>query len=171
LKKPARLLAAMLCAGALATLGALAACNGDGPAQQDYQPLVTFDSARARVLTAADTFVLRVEVADREHQRAYGLMERPHLDDDAGMVFLYPADQPGDAGFWMFRTRIPLDIAYFGEDGVIRGIRAMEPCPHAHPGGCPSYPPGVAYRGALEVNRGWFAARGVGVGDRIVVER
>lgn len=159
------LLAATLC------VAVLAACDGDARAPQDYQPLVMFDSARVRVITDTDTFLLRVEVAEREDQRAYGLMERPHLDDEAGMVFLYPADQPGEAGFWMFRTRIPLDIAYFGEDGVIRMIRAMEPCPHAHPGGCPSYPPGVPYRGALEVNRGWFAARGAGIGDRIVVER
>lgn len=151
---------------------AFLACEGpDGTAQQDYQPLVAFDSARVRVLTAADTFVLRVEVAEREDQRAFGLMERSHLDDDAGMVFLYTSEQSADAGFWMFRTRIPLDIAYFGADGEIRAIRAMEPCPHAHPGGCPSYPPGVRYHGALEVNRGWFAARGVGVGDRLVVER
>ncbi|MEO8290569.1 MAG: DUF192 domain-containing protein, partial [Gaiellaceae bacterium] len=32
---------------------------------------------------------------------------------------------------------------------------------------CPLYDPGVAYRGALEVNRGAFARWGVVPGDRL----
>jgi hypothetical protein len=30
----------------------------------------------------------------------------------AGMLFVYDSTQPGNAGFWMYRTRIPLDIAF-----------------------------------------------------------
>jgi len=33
------------------------------------------------------------------------------------MLFVYDSTQPPDAGFWMYRTRIPLDIA-FGLDPV-----------------------------------------------------
>lgn len=165
--------AAMLTGLAIAALLVTAACNGDADSDGDepWVSLVTFDSASAVVMTATDTLPLRLEVAARDDQRAYGLMERPHLDEDAGMIFVYDDEQPEDAGFWMYRTRIPLDIAYLGEDGTILRIVAMEPCASADPRGCRSYPPGVAYHAALEVNRGWFARHGVGVGDRVVIQR
>jgi uncharacterized protein len=154
------------------TTVAVAAC--DRPAREgdeEYRPVVSFDTATARIITASDTFRLRVEVAERDDQRAYGLMERVQLDDDAGMVFLYAREQPAQNGFWMWRTRIALDIAFFDADGRIVAILPMDPCPHADPRGCPSYPPGVPYHGALEVNRGVFARHGITMGDRIVLER
>jgi uncharacterized protein len=161
-----------IAAAALALTALAAACDRGEPAEEPaYRPVVVFDTARARIITDADTFALSIDVAEREDQRAYGLMERTGLPDDAGMVFLYLHEQPADAGFWMWRTRIALDIAFFDEQGTILAILHMEPCPHADPRGCPTYPPGVAYHGALEVNRGYFAARGIGPGDRIVIER
>jgi uncharacterized protein len=157
---------------ALVALALLAAaCPGRDAAPDEYVPLVTFDTARARIMTAADTFEVAVEIAEREDQRSYGLMERPSLPDDRGMIFLYGQEQPPDAGFWMYRTRIPLDIAFLDRDGAIVNIRAMEPCPHADPRGCPTYAPGVGYFSALEVNRGWFTEHGVGIGDRVVIDR
>jgi uncharacterized protein len=152
----------------LALTPVAAACERDNDV---YVSPVVFDTATALVITATDTLRLEVDVAERDDQRSQGLMERTQLPDDHGMVFLYPAEQPADAGFWMYRTRIPLDIAFFDADGVIVAIRTMDPCPYVEPGRCPTYAPGVAYHGALEVNRGWFAARGVGIGDRVVVER
>jgi uncharacterized protein len=161
---------AVLAAVAAALLGACE--RGDRlPDHQDYVPLVAFDTTTAYVIGAQDTFRLHVEIAEREDQRAFGLMERPALPADAGMIFLYREQQDADAGFWMYRTRIPLDIAFFDADGTILTIRHMDPCPHADPRGCPSYPPGVPYHGALEVNRGYFAARGIGAGHRVVLRR
>lgn len=153
------------------TVSLAVACDRPARPDDEYRPVVTFETAAARVITATDTFQLTIDVAERDDQRAYGLMERPQLADDAGMVFLYPEQQGADAGFWMWRTRIPLDIAFFDADGTIVRILAMEPCPHADPRGCPHYPPGAPYHGALEVNRGYFAQRGITAGDRIVVER
>lgn len=156
---------------ALATV-AVAACdrpsrNSDG----EYRPVVSFDTATStRRRNVSDAVMMRT-VAERDDQRAYGLMERVQLDDDAGMVFLYSREQPAENGFWMWRTRIALDIAFFDADGGIVAILSMDPCPHADPRGCPSYPPGVPYHGALEVNRGTFARHGITTGDRIVLER
>jgi uncharacterized membrane protein (UPF0127 family) len=114
---------------------------------------------------------VRVEVAERDDQRVYGLMERTSLDDDAGMVFLYDDVQGAESGFWMYRTRIALDIAFFDSAGRIVAIRQMEPCASPNPDHCPPYSPGQSYTGALEVNHGWFARHGVTVGDHIVLER
>jgi uncharacterized protein len=128
-----------------------------------------FRTAGARIVTAQDTIHLRVEIAETAPQRSYGLMERAELPADAGMLFTYDELQPPNAGFWMFRTRIPLDIAYLGEDGEILTILQMDPCPSPAPQWCPAYEPGIAYRAALEVNRGYFQLHGIVPGDRVEV--
>jgi hypothetical protein len=160
----------------LALLAALvlASCApGESSQQSDAAPveapLLAFDTAAVRIATGSDTLPLRVELALDEEQRALGLMERPTLPADAGMLFWYPQPQPGSNGYWMFRTRIPLDIAFLGADGVILTIRAMEPCVSQDPRWCPSYPAGAEFRGALEVNRGFFERHGIGPGDRVLL--
>jgi uncharacterized protein len=160
----------------VAGLGLLAllavACGGDDDAAsagEQYRNLLPYDTARVRVATAADTTTLVVELAESGEQQTLGLMERRALADSAGMLFVYPATQPATSAFWMFRTRIPLDIAFVDSAGVIRSIVAMEPCASDLAAGCPSYPANAPYRAALEVNRGWFARRGVRVGDRLLL--
>ncbi|MBZ9559839.1 MULTISPECIES: DUF192 domain-containing protein [unclassified Modicisalibacter] len=111
---------------------------------------------------------LSVEIADDPAERNRGLMARDHLAADAGMLFVYPRSQSPQGAFWMYRTRIPLDIAFLDASGVIRAIRHMVPCPSERSADCPSYAAGVAFRAALEVNAGFFADHGIDVGDRIV---
>ncbi|PXY00051.1 DUF192 domain-containing protein [Halomonas sp. LBP4] len=108
---------------------------------------------------------LRVEVARTLPQRGQGLRDRDHLDAEAGMLFLYRDEQSPRNGFWMYRTRIPLDIAFIDADGRIVAIRQMQPCDSERPGECPVTYPGVPYRAALEVNAGYFAEQGVAEGD------
>lgn len=108
---------------------------------------------------------LQVEVARSIRERSRGLMERDRLDEGAGMLFLYRHPQPSRNGFWMYRTRIPLDIAFIDEAGRIAEIHSMTPCTAAAPGDCPVTRPDVPYRAALEVNAGAFEAMGVKAGD------
>jgi uncharacterized membrane protein (UPF0127 family) len=69
----------------------------------------------------------------------------------------------------MYRTRIPLDIAFTDSLGVVRVVRAMAPCTTTLPEGCPTYEPGTPYRYALEVNAGMLARWGVEPGARLLV--
>ncbi|TLF51696.1 DUF192 domain-containing protein [Halomonas urmiana] len=108
---------------------------------------------------------LQVEVSRSIRERSRGLMERDHLDAGAGMLFLYRHPQSSRNGFWMYRTRIPLDIAFIDEAGRIAEIHSMTPCTAEAPGDCPVTRPGVSYRAALEVNAGAFEALGVTAGD------
>jgi uncharacterized protein len=105
---------------------------------------------------------LSVEVADEPEEWRVGLMHRRSLARNAGMVFVFP--RPIRGGFWMKNTLIPLSIAFFDARGRILRIMVMTPC-RADP--CPTYDPRIAYKGALEVNRGSFGRWGVGRGDRI----
>ena len=156
---------------ALLILAILAACgDGDQP-EVDYSNVVAFDTTRVTIVTAADTILVRAEVADTQEKRSHGLMERTALAEDAGMIFLFDEDQGARSGFYMFRTRIPLDIAYADAGGTIVGIQTMQPCEIPNPALCPTYHPGKPYRAALEVNAGYFQQKGIKVGDRIVVTR
>lgn len=111
--------------------------------------------------------VIRAERAATFAQRQRGLMGRQRLAPDQGMLFLYEQERPADSSFWMYQTLLPLDIAYLGRAGEIRAIQAMAPCPGDAPGSCPSYPAGVPYRAALEMNQGFFAEHGFAVGARV----
>jgi uncharacterized protein len=127
------------------------------------QPSEPFDVTTVTLVDPAGA-AREIDVFDAHtpDRRRRGLMERTELPPDAGMVFRYPADS--DGGFWMKNTLIPLSIAYFDADGVVHTVLDMEPC-EADP--CPSYPPGAAYRGALEVNQGFFADIGLEPGWRV----
>ena len=130
------------------------------------QPLPTPSFAPARMLidTQEGSVIIDVEKAETPEQRAFGLMFRESLPEDAGMVFLFFEEHTG--GFYMKNTLIPLSIAFFDGEGFIVKILDMEPC-EADP--CEIYDPGVPYEGALEVNQGAFDEWGVKEGDRITV--
>nr|WP_183324462.1 DUF192 domain-containing protein [Halomonas cerina] len=108
---------------------------------------------------------LTVEVARRNAERSRGLMDRDRLAPDAGMLFLYDGPWPMRHGFWMYRTRIPLDIAFIDATGRILEIHRMTPCTAKSSSDCPITRPAAPYRAALEVNAGWFAAHGIVPGD------
>ena len=142
-----------LALAAFVALAVLAGCGGE-------------EGARVVIVTAQGERTVEVEIANSEGERARGLMGREALDEDAGMVFVFPAETSGP--FWMKDTLIPLSIAFYDENGRILRILEMEPC-RRDP--CPLYDPAVTYRGALEVNRGAFREWGVSEGDTLTLER
>lgn len=159
-----RCLTVILC---LATILAQPACRPEPAGDSDDTPVMRFDSVTVRLLGPRDTLALRVELAVTPAQQAMGLMERRQLGERAGMLFVYDSIQPADAGFWMFRTRIPLDIAFIDGGGIIRAMRTMTPCEATLAQGCPTYAPGVPYRHALEANAGVFKRHGFAAGDSV----
>ena len=104
---------------------------------------------------------LEVEIADTQELRSRGLMNRRHLDENAGMLFVF--ERETRPSFWMKNTSIPLSIAFIASDGTIRQIEDLQP--HS----LDTVESMRTVRFALEVNRGWFAARNVRPGDRVVI--
>ena len=147
---------------------AIGCTRGDDSAAPD-RVIIHFDTAVVRLATSRDTLRLITELAYTPDQHSVGLMERHHLPDSAGMLFTYSSTQPDSAAYWMYRTRLPRDIAFIDSAGAIRTIRHMVPCPTTLPEGCPSYPAGAPFRAALEVNAGYFARHDVAVGDVVVL--
>ena len=101
-----------------------------------------------------------IEVANTTEQRERGLMFRKHLDEDAGMIFVFADSQPRD--FWMHNTEIPLDMMFADSSFRITGIVAD------------AKPETDTLRGVddpsqfvLEVNGGFCAKNGIKPGDRL----
>jgi uncharacterized membrane protein (UPF0127 family) len=102
-----------------------------------------------------------VELALTEPERQHGLMFRPRMSADDGMLFAY-ADEY-DRHFWMKNTMIPLDIAFFAADGTLLNVNEtpMYQDPR-NPGAlyATSDSKGAA-RFVLEMNLGWFKRKGI----------
>ncbi|HVE41958.1 MAG TPA: DUF192 domain-containing protein [Planctomycetota bacterium] len=102
-----------------------------------------------------------VELALTEPERQHGLMFRPRMSPDDGMLFAY-ADE-NERRFWMKNTMIPLDIAFFAADGTLLNVNEtpMYPDPR-NPGAlyATSDSKGAA-RYVLEMNLGWFKRKGL----------
>jgi uncharacterized protein len=127
---------------------------------------IAFPHGTAVISTGHGTVHLRVEIAETQRAWSAGLMNRHMLGRRAGMAFVFPTETRG--AFWMKDTLIPLSIAFYGAGGRILRMLDMKPCGTGH---CPLYDPHVAYRGALEVNRGAYRRWRVRVGDRIELYR
>ena len=103
---------------------------------------------------------LQLQLALKPAEQQKGLMYRESLDNDHGMLFLF--DRPDKRVFWMRNTSIPLDIGYFDSSGQLLEVHKLFPYDETV----------VNSRSrevliAVETNRGWYAANGIQVGDRI----
>ncbi|MBI47052.1 MAG: hypothetical protein CMG91_06265 [Marinobacter sp.] len=137
-------------------------CSSGIAAPQDGLPVI-----EACFVSAAGTVPVKLEVARSSEQRQKGLMGRTSMAPNGGMLFEYGEPRQASHGFWMYKTLIPLDIAYLNQDGVIGSIRKMVPCPSASGAGCPTYPAGVPFIQAVEMNAGFFQEHDIRPGDRL----
>ena len=92
---------------------------------------------------------LLVAVADDPAERSQGLMGIDQFGDVDGMLFVFPREAL--SGFWMKDTPVPLDIAFFGDDGALVDVLNMVPCV-AEP--CLLYVPNAPFSWAVETPAG-----------------
>ena len=104
---------------------------------------------------------VEVEIADDTAEQRRGLMERTELAENAGMLFVFDREEP--RSFWMRNTLVPLSIAYIASDGRIVDIQDMQPLDET------SHPSAEPAQYALEVNQGFFAERGIEVGNVVEI--
>jgi hypothetical protein len=152
----------------------LTSCSGDGEATQtsvaveaaDTVVPVGFDLGEATITTpAGEARSITVWIAGSAEDRGRGLMGVTDLGDADGMLFVFGAE--AISRFYMWRTAMPLDIAFFADDGTFVGSAAMEPCLEPSSANCERYAPNEPFLTALEVPAGTLEELGVGPGTRL----
>jgi uncharacterized membrane protein (UPF0127 family) len=98
----------------LAPLLACADVRNPEPLSRFPQAVVTIATPNARLHR------FKVWVADTQPRREQGLMFIEHMDEDAGMLFLYPS--PRRISMWMKNTYIPLDMVFIQADGRVASV-------------------------------------------------
>lgn len=131
------------------------------PPDLDGRP--TMPEGRVEFVDAPGTPELRVEHAVTDDHRAHGLMFRPTLSDDEGMLFSWSREER--RGFWMKNTCLALDMLFLNAEGRILGVLEQVPpmnqatrtipCPAAH---------------VLEVRAGWTREHGVEPGQLVHID-
>jgi uncharacterized membrane protein (UPF0127 family) len=111
------------------------------------------------VQLSAGMHLIRAEVADSMGSRMEGLMHRTSMPEGSGMVFVF--EENAIHCMWMKNTLIPLSVAFVDPAGAIINIADMQP--HSEQSHCAARPA----RYALEMNKGWFAQRGIKPGTRL----
>ena len=103
-----------------------------------------------------------VEVADDDKERQIGLMNRDFLEEDKGMLFVFP--ESDIHSFWMKDTLISLDMIWINENGEIVFIKE-----NATPLSEEIISPNMEALYVLEVNDGIVEKYGIGVGDEVEI--
>ena len=103
---------------------------------------------------------LEIEIAETDSARTRGMMQRTHLPDTRGMLFLFDSEE--DRFFWMANTPLSLDLIFISADStIIHMAKYMRPL---SPQDVPSNGP-AQY--VLEVIAGYSDTIGVVEGDRV----
>lgn len=105
---------------------------------------------------------VQVEIADTNAKRRVGLMQRKHLGENKGMLFIL--ESPQYPVFWMKDCFISLDIIFINEDKVVQIYNSVPPCKE-NP--CPQYPCVKLADKALEVNAGFTKKHNIQIGDTL----
>jgi uncharacterized membrane protein (UPF0127 family) len=156
LRRSARLFAF---AALAASVVALPACKNAG----EPRPSSSVAPAPAPTVvihTAGKPATFKVELARTNEEHERGLMFRQHLDEDAGMLFLF--DRAYQQTFWMKNTFIPLDMIFIRSDRRILGIVANAEPKTLDPRSVPG-----ASQFVLEIAGGRAAVLGLGAGDLV----
>ena len=101
-------------------------------------------------LTLPSGKVLQVEVLVKDEDRAMGVMFRPSLPEDRGLLFVF--EHPEFQSFWMKNCKFPIDMVWLdGERRVVHLAESVPPC-KSEP--CPLYTPMRKALFVVELNAG-----------------
>lgn len=133
-----------------------------------YRPVATGEPTQAqpRLPTVGlflGTHQLTAEVASTPMQIRTGMMFRPSIGENEGMLFVFGA--PHRASFWMKNVKVELSVAYLDPEGRVLEIHDLEPGNEV-----PVASGSTRVQYALETPRGWFESRGLAPGVLVTLE-
>jgi uncharacterized protein len=107
-----------------------------------------------------DAVVIDIEVVSRQEEIMRGLMYRPQMAENRGMLFVFPGEE--ERSFWMKNTYIPLDIIFV--DAGKKIVTIQDNTQPLSTESVPSYKPA---RYVIEVNAGFAEKHGIKPGDAV----
>jgi uncharacterized membrane protein (UPF0127 family) len=141
----------------LATIGLGRVDLATASSEAQYLPI----AARAQV---ADE-ILFLEVARTSEERARGLMFRPELPPDRGMLFLNAP--PRVTRMWMKNVPVSLDMVFVRDGRIVALAQWVPPCRETP---CPVYGPAdEPVDAVVELRAGRIAELGIVPGDRMLI--
>lgn len=101
-----------------------------------------------------------VEIADTDSSRTRGLMQRPSMEENTGMLFVFPTSDY--QSFWMANTQMSLDMLFVDTDSTVVEIhKYTRPLSDENIGGS------RLSRFVVEVPAGYTDTHGIVEGDQI----
>jgi len=122
---------------------------------------INFEKSIVTIKTNSDEYIFNVEIAKTNEQRSLGLMNRKILNQNDGMIFIYPNSQI--VKMWMKNTYIPLDMIFIKENGEIDTIIKMTKPLELKPIG-----PNKSVKAVLEINGGLTTYLNIKKGDKVI---
>ncbi len=151
----------------------LISCSGQTPAETpnitvSQTPLVVNNLGQelpiSAVATIPNSTQIQLEVAKTPQQQAMGLMYRPALPDNRGMLFNFASPQP--VSFWMKNVPVALDMVFLRK-GVVQYIAEKVPPCTKEP--CPTYGPRTLIDQVIELRSGRAAELNLKKGDIVTI--
>ena len=143
-----------------------AGCREENTRRLDTEPVVFTREGELRIYRAASDSLLAtldIELARTEYEIQTGLMYRPSMEDDQGMLFIFKEEAP--RSFYMKNTLIPLDIIYL--DGDLKVVSIRRDAEPLNESGIPS---GKPAQYVLEIKAGLGDRLDIREGDQVRYE-
>ncbi|MGM0391012.1 MAG: DUF192 domain-containing protein [Bacteroidota bacterium] len=142
--------------------GFLFSCGDDTKESSIEVPEIEFKKEGELYLLKLEDTIKKVdiEIADTDYERQTGLMYRKSMEEDQGMLFIYPNEAP--RSFYMKNTYIALDIIFYDKDSIAVSFQE-----NAKPLDETSLPSGEPAQFILELNAGKVKEWNIELGDKI----
>jgi uncharacterized protein len=101
-----------------------------------------------------------IQIANNDYDRQLGLMFRKQMDENRGMLFIFPVE--AKQAFWMENTYISLDMIFVNASNKIVTIHRNTQTLSRQ-----SYPSTAPAKYVLEVNSGYCLRHNINEGDKI----
>ncbi|MDE1869920.1 MAG: DUF192 domain-containing protein [Candidatus Micrarchaeota archaeon] len=107
---------------------------------------------------------LELLIADSLPKQILGLMHRPQINPNQGMLFVFRTDSRHS--IWMYNMRFSIDCIWINEAGkVVDLVEGMKPCTSML--GCTAYYPKEEARYVLELRSGAAKRLGIKIGSSL----
>jgi len=109
---------------------------------------------------------INAETMRNEAELMRGLMFRESLAPNRGMLFIHPTESTFH--YWMYQTKIPLDLIWMDHDRrIVEMSLDTPPCRSTSAKECPNYGGNFKSKYVLEVNAGVARKNGLKNGDSL----